>query len=293
MSNQDQNDKDLEAYLTGDSKLSRAYQNLHKVQTPSALDKTILAAAHRGIDKQSTTPKKIHASSPFSGRWAVPASLAAVLVVSVSLVTLTYEKLPTSLDEADMQESPDLKSRALKSRTPKSGTPELLAPKKEQAKSYEDDHRGVTTQSAPALDQATDAPQPRQTMGKQSAPAARHRENEMPLEERIDAYSAPPPHRVKEAKLEKAKKKVKAASHPPAASFSTVRPQTTGRTIAPAAAIKKDSDATTKRLPPEKWLDQIKTLIADGKQVEADKSLAEFKRQYPDFPWREYLQKRP
>lgn len=286
MSNQDQNDKDLEAYLRGDSKLSRAYQNLHKVQTPSALDKTILAAAHRGIDKQSTTPKKIHASSPFSGRWAVPASLAAVLVVSVSLVTLTYEKLPTSLDETGIQESPDLKSRALKS-----GAPELLAPKKEQVKSYEDDHRGVTTQSAPALEQATDAPQPRQTMGKQSAPAARHRENEMPLEERIDAYSAPPPHRVKEAKQEKAKKKINAASPAPAASFSTVRPQTTGRTVAPAAVIKKDGNAITKRLLPEKWLDQIKKLIANGKQVEADKSLAEFRRQYPDFPWQEYLQK--
>lgn len=73
--------------LPQDEQVSQAYQSLGKETTPTALDEHILAAARREV---SSRPHKVS----FSRRWAVPVSIAAVIVLSVSLFTMHQVRIP-------------------------------------------------------------------------------------------------------------------------------------------------------------------------------------------------------
>lgn len=82
--------------LPQDELVSQAYQALDKETTPAALDEHILAAARREVGSR---PQKIS----FSRRWAVPISVAAVIVLSVSLFTM--QQVPVPLVTAPAPES--------------------------------------------------------------------------------------------------------------------------------------------------------------------------------------------
>lgn len=75
--------------LPQDEQVSQAYQTLDKETTPAALDENILAAARREVGSR---PQKVS----FSRRWAIPVSIAAVIVLSVSLFTM--QQIPTPLE---------------------------------------------------------------------------------------------------------------------------------------------------------------------------------------------------
>lgn len=74
-----------------DEQVSQAYQSLGKETTPTALDEHILAAARREVNSR---PQQ----TSFSRRWAVPVSVAAVIVLSVSLFTM--HQVPTPMETA-------------------------------------------------------------------------------------------------------------------------------------------------------------------------------------------------
>ncbi len=78
-----------------DEGISQAYQALNKETTPAALDQRILAAARR---EAGSRPHKIS----FSRRWAVPVSVAAVIVLSVSL--FISQRVPVAPPIAPAQE---------------------------------------------------------------------------------------------------------------------------------------------------------------------------------------------
>jgi len=82
--------------LPQDKQISRAYQALDKETTPSALDEHILAAARREVGSR---PQKVS----FSRHWAIPVSVAAVIVLSVSLFTM--QQVPVPLVTAPAPES--------------------------------------------------------------------------------------------------------------------------------------------------------------------------------------------
>jgi len=83
MSGPNDKDRSLDEYLRGDSPVSRAYREEAQELPPAHLDARILAEASRA----GAAPKRV-AKSPFSSNWMVPASLAAVLVLAVSVVAL-------------------------------------------------------------------------------------------------------------------------------------------------------------------------------------------------------------
>jgi len=87
MSQQD-NDKELEEYLQGNSELSRRYRDEKGAEPPAHLDKHILDAAREAI----TSVRK--------QRWYVPVSIAAVLVIGVSLVLNIYKEQGQALLKA-------------------------------------------------------------------------------------------------------------------------------------------------------------------------------------------------
>lgn len=81
-------EQNLEEYLQGDSALSKAYGAEQKVQVPGHLDKAILSAANESV--KAWHPTKV-AYSPFARSWYVPVSMAAVLMLCVSLVFTIYK----------------------------------------------------------------------------------------------------------------------------------------------------------------------------------------------------------
>jgi hypothetical protein len=70
-----------------DAQLAAAYRALEPAAPPPVLDDAILAAARRAV---SARPRA--AGAPFAGRWQMPLSIAAVVVVCVSLVTVMRDE---------------------------------------------------------------------------------------------------------------------------------------------------------------------------------------------------------
>src|SRR5688572_18021854 len=84
MSEQARND-DMER----DARLAALYRAAAQDGPPPTLDDAIRAAARRAV---ASKPRSV--SPSFSRSWRVPLSIAAVLVLSVSLVTLMREEAP-------------------------------------------------------------------------------------------------------------------------------------------------------------------------------------------------------
>jgi len=84
MNPEERDEEMLREFLEGDSELSRLYRRDAHEEPTAQLDKTILAEARRNLAR---TRRVAH--SPFARHWVVPTSLAAVLVLSVSVVLLT------------------------------------------------------------------------------------------------------------------------------------------------------------------------------------------------------------
>jgi hypothetical protein len=85
MSEQKDN-QELEEYLKGQSELSRQYRAESGNEPPEHLDAAILSAAKKAIENQGA------GGGPSTTRWYVPLSLAAVLVISFSLVFRVYDQ---------------------------------------------------------------------------------------------------------------------------------------------------------------------------------------------------------
>ena len=71
-----------------DDEISALYRDASQDSPPAHLDDAILAMAKR---EAQSKPKAV---SPFSGQWTLPFSLAAVIVLSVSVVTLVEKEAP-------------------------------------------------------------------------------------------------------------------------------------------------------------------------------------------------------
>jgi hypothetical protein len=68
--------------------LTRAWREASDDDPPAALDEAIRAAARRAVQARP----RAFAGSPFGGRWRVPLSVAAVLVVSATVTLLVAER---------------------------------------------------------------------------------------------------------------------------------------------------------------------------------------------------------
>jgi hypothetical protein len=74
-----------------DEEISALYRDASQEPPPAHLDDAILAAAKREVRAR---PKSL---SPFSTKWTLPFSLAAVIVLSVSVVTLVKKESPREI----------------------------------------------------------------------------------------------------------------------------------------------------------------------------------------------------
>lgn len=85
MSNQ-KDDRILEEYLKGKSSLSKSYRKESVEEPPAHLDAAIITSAKNAIKKNNKITR------PAFGRWYVPLSLAAVVVITFSVVFKIYDE---------------------------------------------------------------------------------------------------------------------------------------------------------------------------------------------------------
>ena len=81
MTNEKNNDRELDRYLQGNDELSKEYREISLDSPPDHIDKAILAASKKAVEA-----KPVNVITPFSSHWYIPASIAAVVVISVLLV---------------------------------------------------------------------------------------------------------------------------------------------------------------------------------------------------------------
>lgn len=221
---------------SADEALGALYRGLPRDTPPPALDVAILEAAKRSV---AVRPAR---------RWAVPVSLAAVLVLSVSVTLHVVEEQPEGGSAPAALPVPEATKAPAASPAPAAlpAPAELPAPVAAESAPVPEARKPVAVPAAKREDRAEDrGPAP----VAQPAPAA------------VPAFVPEP------------------APAPAAA------PASAG--LASADRAKRSMEAQHFAPPAEQapgpWLEAIAHLRAQGRHEEADTSLAAFRRRYPEF----------
>lgn len=256
-------EEELEAYLAGDSALSRAYREASDELPPAHIDARILSEARRADAPVHAAP------GPFSGPWMVPASLA-VIVVAVSVVAL----LPVH-EEVRLPPVPDADQRITRDREPgaRSVRP---APAAGEGGGLRRDVAPEAARPDQEKSAATPAaPRPPEPSGRSGVTGGQGNfEDDV---SRIQVVPEAPERRSFEALPSLEPKRER---EPPAAEMLRSLPDPEP---APDAAASKDGKEPELAVAPEAraWLERIARLIGNGELDTAAEELDAFRRRYP------------
>jgi len=238
--------------MTDDEKVAQRYRELGAEEPPRALDDAILAAARR---EAAARPGALQARSSRQ-RWYAPLATAAVLVLAVA-VTLNMQIEKPGVESPVQQPVPRAEQPAAKP-----SSPEAQAPPRAVA---DDVARAAPAPSAPkaaALARRTEppafAPDPPPQAAAAPAPA--------PSAGASGTLAGATPEREQRAAR---------------ADLSRERPPAPA--AAEAMAKRMEAPARAPAENPERELERIAELRAQGRQDEADRALAEFRKRYPDY----------
>jgi len=269
-----------------DPRVSAGYRTLGEERPPEALDAAILAASRRAV---GAGPRRAGFSVR---RWALPVSVAAVVVLTMSLVVRMQLERPDLETAARIPAAPPAAEKKAAPRDAKEEVDDLAK---------RNDRPQAEAKAKPlAAPPATSAP----------APAAAERERQKIHAPAAPAPAAAPPARAfvpeppapKSAPAEAAAPSQLGAARalqPSAASDvagaraerpSTAEAESAGRAV-PGAALEDRTRASAaqagkkdaKNETPREWLERIARLRREGRAKEADESLAEFRKRYPDY----------
>lgn len=247
-----------------DPALSERYRAGSREEPPARIDALIAEAARREVESPARR----------GAHWRIPASIAAVLVIGVSLVLLVQDNEPPypSLDQFSQEgrlARPQAPSLALKEQPKaKNDLPREDRPTRERT-ARPDRRAGVHDETAPIASgepgqssvPATQAPAPA------AAPSTASTET--------DEQTAAPAARREFATQGSANMKDEAQSP------SRVHGQ------AAESVLEKKAEAPPQ---PRDWLVKIDDLLRAGKQDEARRQLLGFRDQYPHYPLPERLE---
>ena len=229
-----------------DPRVTQRYRELDGEEPSRELDQAILAAAHRAADRPHAplvTPAGRH-------RWYFSLAAVAVLVLAVA-ITLHVEQRPPETSEAV----------AVPAAPAPAANEEAGAKKKLQVEAPQ------KPAQAPARQDASIQRAPR------SEPPANVANDVAVLDERRQPQSALMKEQRRDEERAAAERKAEGARRPAAAAVPEARP------AAPAAERRLASRATT----PEAELERIAELRRLGRDEDADKALAEFRKRYPGY----------
>ena len=246
-----------------DAKVSAAYRELGAEEPPRALDDAILAAARRS-------------ARPWTQRWAVPLSLAAVIVLSVT-VTLRLQHEQPGI------EVPAPQAVAPPAVEPSSPAVEAQLKPKAEAKIP---RRKAAEQPAPAVAAAPPVPaasEPKPFASDQAAASASARSDES-----RGAASSVTGTLARQAE-ERTSRDVEAAARAPqlgpTQALKRADVELAARPAPRPAPAAKPMPLRERpvELTPEQELERIADLRRQEKHEEADKALAEFRKRHPDY----------
>ena len=253
MSPEERDDELLQEYLEGDSALSRLYRESADEQPGAELDARIRARAHNNLARDRRV-----AHSPFARNWMVPTSLAAVLVLSVSVVVLMPEpvEVPGPTDDGTAIATPeammnrDLPAKAVgMEQQPAAESAVAPAPAAKRRKQASDNGAG----GGRAAEFAPDARQPAKEDDKALGEARKEQPPGIQSLGADEAQSSP----AAPAALESASRAAPAA-HP-----------------MPPQAVRDEPDA---------WLRFIESLLDEQNPDGAKSNLRAFRHRYPNHP---------
>jgi len=232
-----------------DPDISRKYRELGAEEPPRALDDAILAASRRAVDSHPA-PLVVPAGRR---RWYFPVAAAAMITLAVAVTVQVERQKPD--DEIVVATAPP---QAKEERAA------AQVEKKEQAFS------GPAAEQPKPAQKAMRAPQPF-TPESPAAPAGQKADAMQDLakstEQAAGAAGAPPPVVAQAAPAP--------APEPARREMEAQRPQ--------ASVMARGKLESKTAETPETALERIAELRKQGKHEEADKALAEFRKQYPDY----------
>jgi hypothetical protein len=253
-------DRDLEKMS---SEVSGRYRAGTQDEPSARLDAAIQAAARREVSQ-----------SRQRRNWQMPASIAAMLVIGVSLVLIVRDNEPPlpSLERPAADEA----------KLAKSAPPQLAM--KEQSKPRADFFR----EDRPSRERS--ARPDREPVVRDEVAAVQ--ENAASLGATAQSASAPAPAAPVVAVPAKAGEAEQARADK-SGGFSSANKK--DKVLADAAteprpavqALRKQE--VTAPVQPREWLDEIDGLLRDGKEAEARRQLVAFQQQYPQYPLPERL----
>jgi hypothetical protein len=280
-----------------DAGLTRLYGEASREQPPAHLDAAILAAARSEVGARPRPLAALRA-------WRVPVGIAAVVVLSVSLVTVVrkeggdelYQAAPRDLpkpvepapwpSEAPAQKPPIRRALEMGPGEPPEAARPKPQPSREADMARRDaapgapaavmDNRAPSARSAPAAGAAggTAAEAREAAPPPAAAPAAKAMRQEQDATPKEDSGPAAA------GKVMAPERKGGEVALPPDGQYSRQRAMGSLSGQPRLAAILKQLDSQ----PPEKWLETIQALRREGQGPEANEVLAEFKRRYPAHP---------
>ena len=296
-----------------DPRLDATYRDAATEEPPPASDERIRAAARRAVaaGPQSLESRaRAEAQRSWIARWRVPMSIAASVVVAVTLSYMVQDEavqkapidgLPRSASPQAVAVAPAEETKAPVPAAAPTPDPALA----ERAANVEAARAdAAAAQSANLHQRATAEPPPpapapaAKALGRADGPTA----NGMLAKETERRQAAndaappasPPPARVAPAEMQAAP--AAAAPAPPPAAAPMAKPAPArglaepvgrdrafadrpGRMEREAASVSAEQKVRT----PEEWLEELRRLKASGRTDEFAKELAEFRKRFPDY----------
>lgn len=287
------NERDAKLPEGIDPSLSAVYRAAPAESPPAQLDADIQAAARRAV---SARPQAI--GYAFLRAWRVPLSIAAVLVMSVSMVTLTVRQKGAQLPESDYA-GPATAQRSEVLPPPATG----VRPDPGKAV-VENKAEHVTKPAVESGAAAVEAPAGRAPVAAKAGPPselAREQGSAVgSIATRENLANSPTAESAAPAKerlaAAPARQLAKGLGAPAAAIADSAASADGGSTQGAQAEAGVSGMATNTlsqvsvyikeldRQPAEKWLEKIAALRQQGNTADADALLAEFRKRYPNHP---------
>ena len=270
-----------------DPRIERLYREAAREAPPAHLDAAILAAARREVGAR---PRGLSAALR---RWHVPVSIAAVVVVSVSLVILMKEEGGDRLDEARVarQEASADRAAAEPAQAPSAAVAMNRAQPLEQSPALAE--QGVSRNDpkrSAALGKAEGSPAAISGIGasapeRAAEPSPRPLMASPPLPAREPAATPAPPDTAAPGRLEvAAPASGEGQSAATEADVPQPRPMARAIVAKPVATDQLPVWQGLDKEPPEKWLARIEELTREGRTAEAEEMRVEFRRRFPVHP---------
>lgn len=254
-----------------DPRIERLYRETRREEPPARLDAAILAAARREV---GAGPRSLASKLR---RWHVPVSIAAVVMVSVTLVILMEE------EEGKRNGLPPV--RAVPAEVAQESMERQIAATPSPPRESRDDKKPVS-KSEVAL---SSRPEPGLPAAAGTGTAG------TPAGKKVQEPSLAAPLHAEEERVQADLATGGRLASTPAAPGEprAARPRVEARRSAPVAgaiamkSVEQDRPPVWEGLekaPPEKWLARIEELKAQGRGPEVEEMLAEFKRRFPEHP---------